>query len=967
MTSTTILKALASEFDAGQEKIQLVFEMLDAGLSAPFIGRFRREQTGDLHESIVRKLRKRRSELEELDRRRGTILRLLEKEEGLAPSVLDGIRECTDRFELEDRFIPHRRPEPEVQLAIDRGLGELADLLTKPVPKEERAPRPEKEAPAAAAPAEGTTPEAASSEEAKPEEAAAPEGAAAEAAPPEVAATESAATEAPQAEEAPAASSEETPAAPAADSAADAPAPTEAPAAPEAAKGENATPSAASGGDVGDRADKIELTAQLARLCAPFVSPDKGLHSETEALAGAMRILSDRLGRDAALRGHVRRIVRKHGVLTTRAAVEEGKAGRFKQLLRMKKPLPQLQGRNLLALRQAQKERILNTHIGVDPERVLSKVRAALGKHTAPAHEDVLRNVSRAALEQRLLPMVEADVRLELKERADAEALRFLSQHLRQILLTPPLGPHPVIGVDVSAKGDWTFAQLDEHGSLKGGEVTFQTGEKETAQLADEVRQAFEGHPARAMAIGHGKNSRSVVPKLREVLEAAQIDATVVTVSEAGLSSYANSELARKELADCSISMRMATSLGRRLQDPAAEILKVDPRHLGLGSEQGLVSKANIRRVFDETIESCAALVGCDVNRSPISVMQHLPGLSLEAAKKIVERRTEKPFESREELRESGILTEAQWTSAIAFLRVPGSTEPLDRTNLHPETYPIARRLLESAGTTPAEGLGRPGVTKGLRRADFDVDPHTWRDLMRELSQPGRDPRPRLWRPELLPVNTDKVRLTKDRVVEGIVSNVASFGAFVDIGLPADAMIHISEISSRYVRDARELLSIGQAVRARITDGSGQRLALSLKNVPDRERPARPARGGGGGGRGGRDRGGRDRDRGGRSGGRPEKKQNPFLRAAQSRRDGLAGASGGGGAGGGRGRGGPGGSRGGGPGRGGQKGGRPRRGEDEGAAADIARVAKGPEKSSAYNPFAAFFKEDDSSKKSDSK
>ncbi|MEM7516201.1 MAG: Tex-like N-terminal domain-containing protein, partial [Planctomycetota bacterium] len=757
MTSTTILKALASEFDAGQEKIQLVFEMLDAGLSAPFIGRFRREQTGDLHESIVRKLRKRRSELEELDRRRGTILRLLEKEEGLAPSVLDGIRECTDRFELEDRFIPHRRPEPEVQLAIDRGLGELADLLTKPVPKEERAPRPEK----GASPQEGNAEEA-KPEEAKPEEAAAPEGAVAEAAPSEAAAPEAAASEAPPAEgspaepaadsaaagspaESPAGSPGESTAGSTAESAAKAPAPTEAPAAtPDVAKGQ----AAASGGDAGDRADKIELTAQLARLCAPFVSPDKGLHSETEALAGAMRILSDRLGRDAALRGHVRRIVRKHGVLTTRAAVEEGKAGRFKQLLRMKKPLPQLQGRNLLALRQAQKERILNTHIGVDPERVLSKVRASLGKHTAPAHEDVLRNVSRAALEQRLLPMVEADVRLELKERADAEALRFLSQHLRQILLTPPLGPHPVIGVDVSAKGDWTFAQLDEHGSLKGGEVTFQTGEKETAQLADEVRQAFEGHPARALAIGHGKNSRSIVPKLREVLEAAQIDATVVTVSEAGLSSYANSELARKELADCSISMRMATSLGRRLQDPAAEILKVDPRHLGLGSEQGLVSKANIRRVFDETIESCAALVGCDVNRSPISVMQHPPGLSAEAAKKIVERRAEKPFESREELRESGILTEAQWTSAIAFLRVPGSTEPLDRTNLHPETYPVARRLLESAGTTPAEGLGRPGVTKGLRRADFEVDPHTWRDLMRELSQPGRDPRPRLWRPE---------------------------------------------------------------------------------------------------------------------------------------------------------------------------------------------------------------------------
>ena len=488
---------------------------------------------------------------------------------------------------------------------------------------------------------------------------------------------------------------------------------------------------------------------------------------------------------------------------------------------------------------------------------------------------------------------------------------------------------------------------LDETGSLKGGEVTFQTGNKDTATLGAEVKAAFEGSPVRAIAVGHGKTARAAVTRLREVLKEAALDIQVMIVNEAGLSSYANSELARNELPDCSIGMRMAVSLGRRLQDPMVEILKVDPRHLGLGSEQGLVSKANIKRVFRETLESCVSHVGCSVNQASAIVLENLPGIDKESAKKVVARRNEKPFASREELRESGVLTEAQWASAIAFMRVPNSTEPLDRTNLHPETYPLARKLLESAGATPEEGLGRGNISKGLRRADFDIEPSTWRDLMRELAHPGRDPRLRLGKPDLLPPDTDKMRITKDRVIEGVVSNVTSFGAFVDIGLPADAMIHISEISSHYVRDARELLSIGQTVRAKILDPSGQRISLSLKNVPAPERAPRSGTGGRrerGGGNGG----GKGRRTGGR---REERREDPNLRAAQSRRDGLGGAAS---------------SRRGGSRPGGGPGGRDsRRKEDAGERVDLKKL-KTDSKAGSYNPFANFFKDDGDEEKKDS-
>jgi len=876
VTATPILDTLAREFSARPDHIQSALEMLDAGLCAPFIGRFRRDRVGLLTETAIRRLDRRRKELEDLDRRRATILGMLERDPTTDEATRGLVRACMDRFELEDLFIPHRRPEPEVQLALDRGLGALADRLVAAVPPEERA--------------------ALGMVESEPEE----KEEASDAAP------------APEAEAKPSAELAAEPAAePVAVAVAEVPDPT-----PDPEPAPHVETSADSSIEdeqepVHDETPKPPIHAidvrtamnvHLARVCREYVNPDRGVHTEAEALSGAVRILSDRLGRNARLRGTIRRLLAKHGVLTVRATVDDGRLGRHRSLLKIRSPLRQLQGHRLLAIRQAQKERLLHTLITLDPDFALPKVRSALGRHTHPAHEELLREIALQALTQRLIPMVEPDVRLELKERADQEALRFLAQHLRQMLYAPPFGPYPVGGVDVNAKGDWTIAVIDANGEPIGADVRIETGGKDENALAIELRAALEPHNLNAVAVGHGKGPRTALPKLRAALKAARtapppappvaegetpkappppapwIEPFVFLVNEAGLSSYASSELARTELPDRSIAARMAISLARRLQDPMAEILKVDPRHLGLGSEQGLVSKANARRVFVETIESAASHVGCDVNRAPQSFLEHVPGLSRATAKALIARRKERPFQSREELRADGLLSEAQWTGAAAFLRVHGSSEPLDATALHPEQYPLVRRLLDSAGTSVEQALGRYGATRGLQRGDFDIDDATWRDLTREISWPGRDPRPRLLIPALLEPDVDPVRLVKDRVVEGVVSNVASFGIFVDVGLPADAMVHISEISDRYVRDAREFLSVGQVVRARILEAGGQRLTLSLKNVPSREREPRP------GGRGG-ERGPRGRGPGG-----PHREGGSFARSGAPRSGGSDGA-----------------------------------------------------------------------------
>lgn len=931
MTRAAIVETLSKDFSADAEAIRSVLEMLDAGLTATYIGRFRRGDTR-LTESVVRRLERRREELVELDRRRGTILRMLSgrgdkdetpEDDGSFPEI----RGCMDRFEMEDLFLPYRRPEPEVQLALDRGLGELADRIVAP------SPRARKQA---------------AEEHADPDEAEEHvlHGGAATHGAEEVhhdhhqtEAADDSALELAQEEAVDGASENE------------GEGEEEGHDHREHDRGTEHQPVLA---ELTLLKETIEVTPGLARLCAEYVNPDRGVHTEEEALTGALRILSDRLGRDPGLRRAVRKALRKQGILTVRGTGDDSRLQRHRALLKTKEPLRQLQSRKLLRLRQAQKDRAITTTIHLDPALILPRVRKTLGSAIDPEFAPAVDAVCVQALTRRLVPMIEADIRLELKERADEEALRFLSHHLRQILLTPVAGRRAVAGLATSAKQDWIIVLLDPDGNPTGPEVKLETRDKEDAVLAQELGAALSGHDLRAIAVGNGKGSLAQVPRLRACLRLIGLELSVFIVNEAGLTSYANSELARKELEGHGVPARMAISLGRRFQDLLLEILKVDPRNLGLGMEAGLVSKANLRRALQETVESACAFVGCDVNTAPVNFLRRLPGLDAEAAQRVAERRATTPFQTREELRASGVLTEAQWVSAAAFLRVTDSPEPLDRTNLHPDQYPLARRLAESSGGNLEDTLGARGATKGLRRADFDIDETTWRDLVRELSFPGRDPRLRLFPPILLPADTDVATLQPGQVLEGIVTNLTSFGAFVDLGIPKEGLVHISETSNRYVRDAREALSIGQVVRARLLDANGQRITLSLKDVPELERK-RPQRTGGGGRR--RERPEREGEREGAAGSADWAALQRTVRAAQTRRDGLAGSGAGK-----RGRG-KGGRKEGSGGSGGPSSGGPRRDGRRGGGAggfreeeyDVDAVRKAQSTSIRYNPFAAFF------------
>ncbi|MEX1023687.1 MAG: Tex-like N-terminal domain-containing protein [Planctomycetota bacterium] len=1021
--TTPILSVLAKEFSIREDQVSRTLELLGQGLRVPYLAHYRRAETGGLTEGPLRRLERRRRDLEELEKRRGTLLAQLAKEaagkkgdavkgdavkgdavkgdavqvdakveeeasgaavdasaEGAAVDVaavqvdatadvgqaidskrLQELRAIADAHELEDYFVHHRSPEPEVQLALDRGLDDLTDVLTrlapKPAPTSEAGEAPAdtagSEAPATETPptAEATPAEPAATEPASGESASG-ESASAEPSPADVVATEPTATE-PAAAESAAAEPAAADAAQAAGPTSDAPASATADApAPKPAKSE------------GFRFTKIQLSPELARAVEPFVQPDRGVHTEIEAIEGAARILADRVARNPSVRAMVRRLVRKHGKLAVSPLADEKRLGRFKALLKQPKLLRQLQGHKLLELRQAQQQRLVTTSIEFDPEVALGKVQAKVCRRPEPFAETFVRSVCEQAVVHRILPMIADDIRDELRERAEEEGVRRIAQVLRQVLLSPVGGRRTTAGIHVDAKEDWTIVTVDADGRPLGDAestaVKVAASSLELAELAQTLQTIFAANDVDVIAISAGKSSRAALAKVREALHALGAPAPVVPVSDAGLTAYANSELARRELRDMSVPARIATSLARRFQDPMAEFVKCETRHLVGGKELGAIGKANLRRVLAETVESSVAMVGLDVNEASVSLLRHVPGLDFELAKKLVEQRATTPVSGREELRE--LLPDERWTNAVGFLRVrQPANEALDRTSLHPEQYGFAREVTAKYGIDLDENLGRKDAFRGLKKSDFDVEEGTWRDLVRELNFPGRDPRLRNFPPRYLPADTDLTTIEVNQVVEGVVTNVTSFGAFVDLGLGKDGMVHISEASGRYVSDVRAHLSVGQVLRARVTNPSGPRIELSLKDVPAPERPARGGgrRAGPGGAQRGEQKGGPRRRRESAGAGQESWPQfQPMQRVATARRDGLGGASDGQKRGrGGRGAGGPkssGGRGGGGGGGGGRRG--DRRDSDEGYDRDA--IKKVSEKPDAYNPFANFFKKD---------
>ncbi len=569
-----------------------------------------------------------------------------------------------------------------------------------------------------------------------------------------------------------------------------------------------------------------------AAEAAAFVDAEREVPDAAAALAGARDIVAERVAERAGLRAMVREAFAARGRLVTalaRGGEKRDPEGKFRQYHQHAEPVARIPSHRYLAIRRGEREKVLRVHIEVEAEPLLARLFTAVGLQPDTPFGGELRRAVEDAYQRLLAPGLETEVRGALKERADREAVEVFAANLDNLLLAPPLGARPVLGVDPGLRTGCKLAAVDASGRLRStGTLFLARSAAERERAAAEVRAvAAELEPA-AVAVGNGTGGREAEAFLRGTLEGA----TVVQVSEAGASVYSASELARAEFPDQDVTVRGAISIARRLQDPLAELVKIEPKAIGVGQYQHDVHQPLLARKLDEVVESCVNRVGVELNTASAPLLARVAGIGARLAERIVAQREQSGrFGSRQALRGVAGLGDKTFEQAAGFLRIRDGAHPLDASAVHPERYGLVERMARDLGVELAALVGDAAAAGRIapeRYAGDGVGEPTLRDILAELAKPGRDPRDRFE-----PVRfRDDVQAIGDlragMQLEGVVTNVTAFGAFVDIGVHRDGLVHISELADRFVRDPHQVVRVGDRLSVRVLDVDQQRKRISL-------------------------------------------------------------------------------------------------------------------------------------------
>ncbi|HEY7085817.1 MAG TPA: Tex family protein [Hyphomicrobiaceae bacterium] len=715
-----INQRIASELGVGLPQVSAAVELLGEGASVPFIARYRKERTGGLDDTQLRRLEERLSYLRELEERRATVLKSIEEQGKLTPDLMRSINGATTKVELEDLYAPFKpKRRTKAQVAREAGLEGLADQLLSN--------------PALVPDVEG----------------------------------------------------------------------------------------------------------------AKFIAVDKGVPDVKAALEGARHILLERMGEEPALVGALRAWVWSEGKLSakvSRGKEEEG--AKFSDYFDFGQRIREIPSHRALAMLRGRNEGVLDLDLDVAHEKGKPhpgelKVRTAFGiAERGRAADAWLAETARLAWKSRLAPSLGADLLARLKERADAEAISVFSKNLKDLLLTAPAGQRATLGLDPGYRTGVKAAVVDRTGKLV-----------ETATIyPHEPRRDWQGslaalgamcmrHAVELISIGNGTAGRETERLVAELMaKAPNLKLTKVMVSEAGASVYSASELAAKEFPQLDVSLRGAVSIARRLQDPLAELVKIEPKAIGVGQYQHDVEQAGLARSLDAAVEDCVNLVGVDVNTASAPLLARVSGLNQTLALNIVAFRDENgAFKSRAALKKVPRLGPKTFEQAAGFLRIMGGKNPLDASAVHPEAYPVVERISQATQRPLKSLIGDSAFLKSLqpaRFADIQFGIPTVADILAELEKPGRDPRPE-FRTASFQEGIEKISdLRPGMRLEGVVTNVTAFGAFVDVGVHQDGLVHISELSDRFVKDPREVVKAGDIVKVRVkeVDVAKRRIALTMKS-----------------------------------------------------------------------------------------------------------------------------------------
>ncbi|MBC8536342.1 Tex family protein [Feifania hominis] len=575
-----------------------------------------------------------------------------------------------------------------------------------------------------------------------------------------------------------------------------------------------------------------------AALAAPYVDADREVPAVQDALAGARDIIAERVSDDAQLRAELRRILRRDGRIVTAAAKEESSV--YDMYYEYGEPVSKIPSHRILAINRGEREGFLKVALET-PEGALENAACARFVKSGPCAGEV-RDAAVDGVRRLAAPSVEREIRAELTERASTQAIAMFALNLKPLLLQPPVRGRVTMGLDPAYRTGCKIAVVDATGKLLDHTVVYPTPPQNRKEQAKRtLTELIERHNVECIAIGNGTASKESELFVAELIAGLDRKLSYMVVSEAGASVYSASKLAAAEYPQLDLTVRSAISIAHRLQDPLAELVKIDPKSIGVGQYQHDMPPAQLDAALDGVVEDCVNSVGVDLNTASPALLGHIAGLSAAVAQNVAAHRDEHgPFHSRDELKKVKKLGPKTFTQCAGFLRIPGGDNILDNTSVHPESYRAARALLKRCGyglddvaAGRLDGLGAAvrEIGESALAAELGVGLPTLRDMVAELQKPGRDPRDELPPPLLRTDVMEMKDLLPGMELKGTVRNVIDFGVFVDIGVHQDGLVHISQICERYIRHPSEVLRVGEVVTVWVlsVDLDKKRISLTMK------------------------------------------------------------------------------------------------------------------------------------------
>jgi protein Tex len=575
----------------------------------------------------------------------------------------------------------------------------------------------------------------------------------------------------------------------------------------------------------------------LLELATSFIDIEKGVASEEEALSGARDIIAEWISENQETRKTVREIFWKQGVAESRVLKGKEEEGqKFKDYFEWKEPISKVPSHRMLAMRRGEKEGVLMLDIFPAEEDAIASIERQYVRSDNATSEQI-RLAIKDSYKRLIQPSLETEIRIDSKMKADDEAIKVFCTNMKELLLAAPLGQKNVLALDPGFRSGCKLVCLDRQGKLLFNTNIYpHEPQRETAKSRGIVKELCEKFDVEAIAIGNGTASRETESFVKSIGLSNKI--LVVMVNESGASVYSASDVAREEFPDYDVTVRGAVSIGRRLTDPLAELVKIDPKSIGVGQYQHDVDQVKLKQGLDDVVMSCVNSVGVEVNTASKELLSYVSGLNTSIAKNIVEHRNQNgPFKKREELLKVARLGEKVFEQAAGFLRIHEAENPLDRSAVHPESYAIVERMAKDIGCSVKELMSTAEFRKQLDLKNYiteKVGLPTLTDILTELEKPGRDPRETF---EVFSF-TDGVNEVKDLKIgmklPGIITNVTNFGAFVDIGVHQDGLVHISHLSDNFVKDPNLVVSVQQKVQVTVTevDVTRKRIGLSMKTDP---------------------------------------------------------------------------------------------------------------------------------------